>query len=206
MVNSSSTHDGDDFGIYHQKYTIAGALPVELLTFTGRKVTEETLLEWQTATEINNDYFDIEWSTDGLEFSKIGQVKGTGTTDEVQSYDFLHTTPANGINYYRLKQVDFDRIYEYSDVLNIKYRISPEPNSGQVKIQYLIYPNPTSNQITIKTTEEMNTVAMIYNQSGQLVKQFTIQANRTQQDISELAGGSYVLKIGNLTKQLVIVK
>jgi hypothetical protein len=79
-----------------------------LLYFYGKKAENGVLLSWETATEINNDYFDVEWSMDGISFEKIGQVQGAGTTAEIQLHEFLHKKPVNGNNYYRLKQVDFD--------------------------------------------------------------------------------------------------
>ena len=65
------------------------SLPVELLYFYGEKEGKNVRLDWQTATELNNSHFDVEWSTDGIVFEKIGEVAGAGTTNEVQFYDFL---------------------------------------------------------------------------------------------------------------------
>ncbi len=110
-----------DMGAYEYD---AAQLPVELLYFYVEKATNGALLSWETATEINNDYFDVEWSTDGINFESIGQVQGAGTTTEVQSYEFLHDNPVNGNNYYRLKQMDFDEVFEYSNIVLLNYQLS----------------------------------------------------------------------------------
>jgi len=83
-------------------------LPVELLFFNGEAVKEGNLLKWVTATEINNDYFTIEGSTNGINFTKLGTVKGTGNSNETETYQFLDRQAVNGVSYYRLSQTDFN--------------------------------------------------------------------------------------------------
>ena len=82
-------------------------------------------LVMETATEINNSHFDIEWSTDAFSFKKIGAVQGVGTTDEIQVYNFIHKNPTNGKNYYRLKQIDMDGTVEYSKIIQISSKFGP---------------------------------------------------------------------------------
>ncbi len=111
------------------------ALPVELISFRADVVNnEEVLLNWQTATEINNDYFIIEHSVDGAEYTPVGHVAGRGTTSETQSYLFTHDEPFFGVNYYRLKQVDLDGSFEYSNVVTATITMEAA--------KILIYPNP----------------------------------------------------------------
>jgi len=95
------------------------ALPVELISFTVKAAGKEAELRWATATEINNDYFAIEHSTDGRHFTEIGRVGGAGTTQQEQRYAFLHRSPAKGLNYYRLKQCDYDGASEYSPIQSV---------------------------------------------------------------------------------------
>ena len=91
-------------------------LPVELTHFKARLQNGDAYLDWGTSTELNNDYFSVEYSTDGQFFTEIGEVKGAGSTQVPQVYEFIHREPVAGPNYYRLRQVDFDGAFEYSDV------------------------------------------------------------------------------------------
>ncbi|MGB0932216.1 MAG: T9SS type A sorting domain-containing protein, partial [Chitinophagales bacterium] len=83
-------------------------LPVELLYFEGKTIQEGNLLQWQTASELNNDYFTLKRSIDGEIFETIATVKGQGTTSILQNYDFLDTSFPNGIVYYQLSQIDLN--------------------------------------------------------------------------------------------------
>ncbi|WKN46314.1 T9SS type A sorting domain-containing protein [Tunicatimonas pelagia] len=121
------------------------ALPVELLFFKGKPQGNSVLLEWSTATETNNDRFEIEHSTDGVIFSRVGIVAGQGTTVAQQQYEFVHTHPAQGINYYRLKQVDFDGASSYSKVISVSWEMS------QVGVQ--VYPNPADREMSVRLSE-----------------------------------------------------
>jgi hypothetical protein len=176
----------------------ATVLPVELLYFYGEKAKNGVLLSWETATEINNDYFDVEWSTDGISFEKIGQVKGAGTTMENQSYEFLHTPDLSGLydHYYRLKQVDFDEKFEYSNIINIQ---TIEPSNHQT---IKIYPNPVRYELTITNTEKVENI-VIYNSIGQIVKQLGAANSQLTVDVSDLPEGIYTLKLQNTNGSIV---
>lgn len=175
-------------------------VPVELTTFTAEKQNENVLLKWTTETEIDNDYFDVEWSYNGINFEKIGQVQGYGSTIETQEYEFLHVINLTGFEslsslYYRLKQVDFDGEFEYSKTINIE--INDYSNTAAVKV----FPNPTSGFITIETNKEkLITIRNIY---GQIVTQQTV--NGTQQlDLSQLSAGIYFVNDGLNTQKLIL--
>jgi hypothetical protein len=115
-------------------------LPVELLNFEGRKVENFNALNWLTSSEKNNAYFVIERSINGTDFAAIGTVQGHGNSSETLNYHFNVEQPLNGTNYYRLKQVDFDGKFSYSNVIAIN-------NSGEVDID--IYPNPSNGSFNI---------------------------------------------------------
>jgi hypothetical protein len=127
--------------------SINNPLPVELVSFTGKEQDGEVLLNWQTASEQNNDYFLIEHSIDAKSFESIGEVAGAGTVNTTQNYAFTHRNPAYPNNYYRLKQVDFDGAFEYSDVILVRMNGVFEPK----QLDFTMYPNPTSgNFVNIK--------------------------------------------------------
>jgi hypothetical protein len=97
-------------------------LPVSLLYFTVTKQpNQSSLLQWKTGFEKNNDYFEIERSIDGIHFETIGTVKGAGNSATSLSYSFTDENPSPDINYYRLKQIDLDRRYEYSVIRTVNF-------------------------------------------------------------------------------------
>lgn len=124
-----------------QVLNACGLLPVELTFFKGKEEDGEVALVWQTASEKNNDYFQVEYSTDGAIFNTIGRVKGSGSTAITTNYSYRHTNPTKGTNYYRLKQVDFDGKYVYSDIISVE-------SAHNVHVE--IYPNPTTGYIKLK--------------------------------------------------------
>ncbi len=174
-------------------------LEVELLTFEGKTKQNAVDLTWTTANEKNNAGFEIERSTDGKAFEKIGFVKGNGTTNIKQSYNFTDNSPLSILTYYRLGQVDFDRTRVTSNTISIA------PQSSKVKLK--VYPNPTSdNQITVDFTENTEGVSVV-NLLGQTVfQQKTIGQNRLQLDISTWAKGVYFVKTTENTEGVKFVK
>lgn len=118
-------------------------LPVTY-AYVKATATENTVqLNWATETEINNDYFSIEHSTDGRQYTSVGRVDGHGQSEETITYYFQHDRPAPGDNYYRLRQVDYDGQYEYSPVVVARV-------AAQQPIATL-YPNPSrTGQATLR--------------------------------------------------------
>ncbi|MEP1096565.1 MAG: T9SS type A sorting domain-containing protein [Cyclobacteriaceae bacterium] len=119
-------------------YAPASVLPVELIYFSGEALDNEVNLSWATATELNNDRFEIEHSLDGITFEKISEVAGNGTTSNEIEYAFTDSKPAFGVNYYRLKQVDYDGAFEYSNIVRIVN------DFVRKEISVTTYPNPTT--------------------------------------------------------------
>jgi len=177
--------------------TLGGAfnpLPVELLSFTAQKKSKGVLLEWETATEVNNAFFQVERSLNGKEFDVISKVEGVGNSDITQSYQLLDENPGSGINYYRLKQVDFDGAFEYHPIVSV--------DKGPIKEASLqLFPNPSIDKVTVILPSEVEGEAdlVIYNALGQLVKTTTIDLvkgnNNTELDIRDLAKGRYTMVV-----------
>jgi len=117
-------------------------LPVDLISFTAKKTEDGVRLDWETASEKNNDYFEVQRSPDGMEFTVIGEVTGAGTTNEHQFYSLIDAVPYSGINYYRLKQVDFDGAFEYSKVISVDVG-----DAVSNKFDFVMYPNPAKNSV-----------------------------------------------------------
>jgi len=111
----------------------AVTLPVELLSYVGVIEQNVVTLTWETATEINNEYFTIERSDDGILFYEVGRVAGSGDSDQEVEYSWSETVYTSGLVYYRLKQTDYDGQYEYLGMVSIA-------SSGEKEIS--IFPNP----------------------------------------------------------------
>lgn len=147
-------------------YAPESLLPVELLDFTAEAVDNEVKLSWTTVSELNNDYFEILHSTNGVDFESVGRVEGNGTTNELIKYFMTHSDPSLGDNYYQLKQVDFDgteTLYEIVKVYNDFFRAS---------MDITVYPNPaTRENISLKISTGDNHTPIqirIIDQSGKV--------------------------------------
>lgn len=195
---------GSNNSIRFRDLTITGtvALPVELTSFAAKNTNNHVALSWTTASELNNDYFSVETSTDGRTFTAIDEVIGAGTTQVAQSYSFTHKTPANGVNYYRLKQVDFDGAFEYSNIVSA--RVEKE---GTV----IINPSAAVSQIQVEVLTDIaeNATIGIYDMMGRTVLMTNFDGALTQKviDIAGLNKGHYIVRVqaGNetMTKRFV---
>jgi hypothetical protein len=101
-------------------------LPIELVDFTARSTSEGVVLEWKTASEDQNDYFGLEYSTDATDFSTVYQMAGAGYSNSPITYQYLHSGIPDGNLYYRLKQTDFNGAFTYSPVISVRHTGSEE--------------------------------------------------------------------------------
>ena len=194
--------------ITNDSYNCAqAALPVELIFFTAKKQNEHSLVTWKTASELNNSHFDVDYSTDGIRFHKIGEVLGAGTTIEQQSYEFLHINPEKGNNYYRLKQVDLDNAFEYSNIVTVNFEIE-ENNLSNIHAN--IYPNPTTDilNIEIQGIDKESISLSIYNSLGQVVieERNINPLNIASLKVQSLPNGAYWLHIHGMEKTHQFIK
>lgn len=120
-------------------------LPVELTTFNAYRKGNSTAVVWETASERNANFFQIERSSDARTFTNIGQLKAFGNTTEAHKYLFMDDKPDAGINYYRLKIVDADDKFEYSRTVSVQY---------DKKIKVWVYPNPVSEKLILERDTE----------------------------------------------------
>lgn len=167
-------------------------LPIELVNFTVRKKGRSALLQWATATEINNDYFTIERSSDGLNFEKIESISGAGSSVEKTDYQTYDHQPDNGINYYRLKQTDFDGTSTSSRVVSLRF-----DDNNEMKV----LPNPAKdNDITLSysATKNGEVFVEIIDMSGRIMSNQVYPASRGDNqfniDISNYKNGVYILR------------
>jgi hypothetical protein len=116
-------------------------LPVNLVSFQGVAGDNRVDLYWETASEFNNDYFEVQRSVDGVNFVAIGQVVGMGTTQEASAYSISDGHPNYGINYYRLRQVDFDGAVEIHKVISVEW-YGEYGTMANAMVDFSLYPNP----------------------------------------------------------------
>lgn len=159
-------------------------LPVTLTSLEARARGGQTTVHWETASEINNEGFEVEHSTDGRQWSRLGFVKGNGTTTRTQEYYFVDDSPASGSNYYRLRQVDFDGQYEYSDIVSVYVGSRFESTS--------VYPNPVSDELIIDDAVGQLT---IYNVLGQPIVSENLVQPASTIDVAALQPGTYILTV-----------
>ncbi len=192
---------------------ISGIIPVELTSFSGMVTQDGIKLDWTTATETNNRGFEIERATDGKTFTKVGFVEGNGTSTERNNYSFVDHSNfrQNSVVYYRLKQVDYDGTFSYSDVINIEYNLPADFTLGQN------YPNPFNPSTKIQYTLPVNGVVslIVYDNLGTEVANLvneTKVAGRYEADFNavNLSSGVYFyrLTIGSFvdTKKMLLLK
>jgi hypothetical protein len=122
IASGFALRQGLSFSPTHGQYAIGlltGPLPIELIDFTANCREPNVLLNWSTASELNNDFFTIERSNDAVNFIAIGNVDGAGNSNNVINYQFTDNSPLSQPAYYRLKQTDFDGQFEYSDIVSL---------------------------------------------------------------------------------------
>jgi photosystem II stability/assembly factor-like uncharacterized protein len=149
-------------------------LPVELTSFTAVSQNQQVTLNWSTATEINNNGFEIQRSVPNSEFVTVGFVKGAGTTTEQKEYSFTDKNLQNGIYSYRLKQIDYNGAYEYSEAIEVDVRSLDTYTLEQN------YPNPfnPTTKIGYVLSAKTNVKVVVMNAIGE---QIAVLVNQTQE-------------------------
>jgi len=136
------------FSHYAIGFSSKGALPIELMYFNAKLNNDEVDLDWATAAEINNDYFTIERSDDGIHFNEIHRQPGSGNSTSRRTYSATDNSPMQGYSYYRLKQTDYDGRYTYSEIKTVKYKSSGMNDQSALNI-ISIAPNPFVDRFTL---------------------------------------------------------
>lgn len=192
-VNSIANNNRFTIGTINSTQT---PLPVELLYFEAEEADNfRVKCSWETASEINNDYFTIERSKEGLNWEVLDQIDGAGNSGSQIEYEWTDPAPYTGVSYYRLRQTDFNGDYSYSDIRSVDLR--------NTAIKTKVYPNPTQDQITLEgNANEFNNIE-IYNFLGQEVSTQThihkISEVLYEINLKQLPEGTYLLKLATET-------
>ncbi len=190
-IDSVSEFAVQSSGIY--KLESPYFLPVELTSFTGSLVNDKVVLNWITATELNNQGFDIEKSLNNIDFEKIGYVPGFGTSTESRDYTYKISEVPVETQYYRLKQIDYDGTSTYSSTVEVD-GISP---TNFILEQN--HPNPfnPSTRITFTLPVESNINIKLFNMLGQEIEniesgQLEAGTHQVNFNANSLASGTYI--------------
>ncbi len=213
-VNDTFMFAGTDYnGVWRR---LRPGVPVELVSFNADLVGDKVRLNWKTATETNNNGFEIhrkemEQANQIHEWESIGFVEGFGTTTEYHTYSFTDNEDLSGAYLYRLKQIDYDGSFKYSDEVEIKVDVPIKFSLEQN------YPNPFNPSTSIKYSipSDGNVKLKIYNSAGEeistLTNEFKTAGNHEIRfNASELASGVYYYRLEsdgfNFTKKMILLK
>ncbi len=176
-------------------------LPVSLISFDGYNEGGKNILEWITASELNNDMFVIERSLDGQRFESIGRVKSNGNSAMQQHYTFADTSPLPGINYYRLRQIDYNGRSDFSQTITIY--------SSRMQAGINIYPNPANEKMFCEYNagQESAVIFAVTDLLGNIISEEKTKIlkgeNTFSFNISALPAGIYFLRAGGCAGKFV---
>jgi hypothetical protein len=145
-------------------------LPISLTSFTGKAIDKSILLNWETASETNNDYYEILKSGNGKTFTAIGTVKGSGTTKDAKNYSLVDNNPAAGTNYYQLVQYDFDGKSSKSDVIPV--------NSSIANSSLTVYAAASSVNVSINSANATDGTLQIFDITGKKLNETKLSLSK----------------------------
>ena len=171
-----------------------GPLPISLTSFDIAKTqNNHVLLKWSTASEVNNDYFEIQNSSDGQQWQFVSKVDRKRNAATTQNYSFFDQKPMSGTSFYRIKQVDFDGIMSYTPVKSISF------DELHTNKSLRIFPNPVTHQLNILGEYPEDVQIQIFNTLGLTMEGFFLrkEGSDINVNVSNLPAGLYLLFINN---------
>lgn len=183
-----------------------GVLPITLLQFTGKNSGGLNTLNWSTASEVENDYFTLERSFNGINFEPIAQIDGAGNSNSVRNYTYTDKRTSVGVTYYRLKQTDFNTRTTYSEIVALYSK------TGNVIEFSSLRPNPTNGNfyIDLVTYENTTLTFEVRDVAGKLVQEHNASANQGENSIETsldgLESGLYFVKVSDLKSGDTFIK
>ena len=191
-INDNQTNDVGAALVHMVGTTGCFPLPVRLTSLAASKGAQGSILTWTTGSEQNSSYFAVEHSADNANWSEIGRVAAAGNSSDLRSYSFTHVNPATGNNFYRLRQVDIDQRFVYSNIVLLKATLSSTDAitvlSNPVTKNYL--------QLIITSTEKFQSRLMVTDLSGRNVLAAPVNLIR--------GNNSIMLSLNNLSPGLYI--
>jgi hypothetical protein len=203
MIDGYS-NDGCEFTI--SGWNVLAPLSAEMTSFGGSNHSEGILLSWQTDSEVNTDFFEVQHSVDGNDFSPLGTVEADGNSLVPHAYDFLHEWPSEGLHYYRLRQLDLNGTERLSETIAVKREIAATGLAA-------VFPNPAADRLTLRYRSEYADVltVLICDHLGNRIYSAEIPVGKGLSELhlplETIRDGAYLLKIAseNASEQLPFV-
>jgi hypothetical protein len=155
---------------------LSALLPITLSSFDAKATGNSVKLSWSTSSEINNDYFSVERSKDGINFTSFATVTGAGNSTSVKNYSIHDEEPMDGVNYYRLKQTDYDGQSTYSETATVLF-----DKNGTHKLSIVsVSPNPFTSDFTVmyKVKKSGTADVILTNYTGTLIRKETVATEK----------------------------
>ena len=170
-------------------------LPLAWLSFTATNQNQTALLKWATMQEQNTRNFTVQHSANGINWAGISLLPAKGSSNSTNNYNYVHSNPVTGINYYRILQNDMDNRSSYSGVRTLKFTTAAE--------DFTIIGNPvTNNVLTVQVNASINLA--LYTTDSKLLWQQQVNAGTKTIDVSRYAKGTYLLKANNTAQKVLI--
>jgi hypothetical protein len=166
--------------------SVLNPLPVTLISFNAKYIRDYIEIKWSSANEQFSDYYSLEKSIDGLNWFEISKHVSSNQQQHMQHYESVDMNPVDGVQYYRLKQVDISGRFVYTSPVSVRVEVSPT--------QIIMYPNPVVNSLHLKLDPEKLTDILIRNSLGQIVYQLIEQYGNTTVDVKNLTNGVYTIE------------
>jgi hypothetical protein len=177
-------------------FTLAVALKAEITSFTAKKNANTSVISWLTASEKDNAVFQIERSSNATDFSPIGEAKGAGNSNVLNTYSFTDLKPVFGVNYYRLKAIDYNGTVTLTQVVSVNF-------SSKGGDKTAVYPNPANDVVRVDytATDAATTVIQVTDLTGRVIISQNVAINKGANllplNIASLPSGAYLVKINN---------
>ncbi len=195
---------GNDFAMDDVKFSYCaegGPMPVELTSFTAHNKGTGVSLDWSTSQEINNSYFQVEKSVNGTDWAIVAKVTGAGNSQKVKNYNAFDANPTSGINYYRLKQVDFDGNFKYSRTVTVKI------DGPKTAISVLTNPFHSTLSVQFNSASSQIVSARLMDITGKQVisENWSVTSGNMKKDfsVSSIPQGMYILTIINNSGEIL---
>jgi len=174
------------------QYQVAVKLPISLTEFKALPKNNQVHLNWTTHTEVNSSHFEVQHSTTNRDWQTLWRIDAAGNSLQLLDYEHIHHSPVIGDNYYRLKMIDLDGSYEYSDTEVVRFKRSDN--------RLTIYPNPTNGEFTVALgVEARHPVQLsVIDATGRMIYTEETILNGTQNaiiDLSHVAKGTYLVTV-----------
>jgi len=181
------------------------ALPIELLSFTADATDKDVILNWTTVSEINNHYFEVERSIDTKTSKSVGKLNGAVNSNTLLTYNLIDENPETGTSYYRLKQVDYDGKFTYSEWIPVKF----EGEEKMQLTQFAVNREASAVNFTFSNLpiESVNATITVFDVSGRLVYDQAVpnisRAWNGNITLGNLSKGNYIARFGLGTQTII---